>query len=69
MFKGTKPSQDLSVTKSFFECSIWILSVMHTASYFLFFLQLEKTEILMLMQVCFLPVSYTHLTLPTRRTV
>ena len=33
MFKGAKLSQDLSVTKSYFECSIWILSVMHTASY------------------------------------
>ena len=32
MFKGAKLSQDLSVTKSYFECSIWILSVMHTAS-------------------------------------
>ena len=28
-----KLSQDLSVKKSYFECSIWILSVMHTASY------------------------------------
>ena len=33
MFKAPKLSQDLSVTKSYFECSIWILSVMHTASY------------------------------------
>ena len=33
LFKGAKLSQDLSVTKSYFECSIWILSVMHTASY------------------------------------
>ena len=33
MFKAAKLSQDLSVTKSYFECSIWILSVMHTASY------------------------------------
>ena len=33
MFKGAKFSQDLSVTKSHFECSIWILSVMHRASY------------------------------------
>ena len=32
MCKGTKLSQDLSVTKSCFECSIWIVSVMHTAS-------------------------------------
>ena len=33
MFKGAKLSQDLSITKSYFECSIWILSVIHTASY------------------------------------
>ena len=33
MFKGAKLSQDLNVTKSYFECSIWILSSMHTASY------------------------------------
>ena len=33
MFKTAKLSQDLSVTKSCFECSIWILSVIHTASY------------------------------------
>ena len=33
MFKGAKLSQDLSVTKSYFECSIWILSVMHIAPY------------------------------------
>ena len=33
MFKSAKLSQDLSVTKSYFECSIWILRVMHTASY------------------------------------
>ena len=32
MFKVAKLSQDLSVTKSCFECSIWILSVMYTAS-------------------------------------
>ena len=32
MFKGATLSQDLSVTKSCFECSIWILSVMPTAS-------------------------------------
>ena len=32
MFKGAELSQDLSVT-SCFGCSIWILSVMHTASY------------------------------------
>ena len=33
MFKGAKLSQDSSVTKSYFECSIWILNVMRTASY------------------------------------
>ena len=33
MFKGAELSQDLSVTKSYFECSIWILSVMHIAPY------------------------------------
>ena len=32
MFKAGKLSQDWSVTKSCFECSIWILSVIHTAS-------------------------------------
>ena len=32
MFEAAKLSRDLSVTKSCFECSIWILSVMHTAS-------------------------------------
>ena len=26
MFKGAKLSQDLSVTKPYFECSIWTLS-------------------------------------------
>ena len=31
MFKGVP--QDLSVTKSYCECSIWILSVMHIAFY------------------------------------
>ena len=30
MFKAAQLSQDLSVTKSYFESSIWILSVMHT---------------------------------------
>ena len=49
MFKGAKLSQDLSVTKSYFECSIWILRVMHSASY-----NGKKTVILMLTQVCFL---------------
>ena len=33
MFKGAKLSQDLSVTKFYFECSTWILSEIHTASY------------------------------------
>ena len=33
MLKGGKLSQVLSVTKSYFERSIWILNVMHTASY------------------------------------
>ena len=32
MFKGAKLSQGLSVTKSYFECSTQILSVMHTAN-------------------------------------
>ena len=31
MLKAAKLSQDSNVTKSYFECSIWILSVMHTA--------------------------------------
>ena len=52
MFKATKLSQDLSVTKSYFEYSVWILSVMHTASYNL--QAKKKAVILMLMQVCFL---------------
>ena len=52
MFKGTKLSQDLSVTKSYFEFSIWILSVMHTASYNRE--EGKKAVILTLMQVCFL---------------
>ena len=49
MLKGGKLSQVLSVTKSYFERSIWILSVMHTASY-----NRKKEVILLLMQVCFL---------------
>ena len=49
MYKGAELSRDLSVTKSCFECSIWILSVMHTASN-----SREKAVILMLIQVCFL---------------
>ena len=48
MFKGAKLSQDLSAAKSDFECSIWILSVTHTASY-----NWKKAVILMLMQVGF----------------
>ena len=32
MFKAAKLSQDLSVTKSCFECSFWIRSVTQTAS-------------------------------------
>ena len=49
MFKGAKLSRDLSVTKSCFECGIWILSVMHTASN-----NWKKAVILTLIQVCFL---------------
>ena len=49
MFKAARLSQELSVTKSYSESSIWILSVMHTAN------NQEKTAaILMLIQVCFL---------------
>ena len=51
MFKGAEFSQDVSVTESYFECSVWILSVMHTASYNR---KKKKAVILMLMQVCFL---------------
>ena len=54
MFKGAKLSQDLSVTKSYFECSIWILSVMYTASY-----NRKKAVVLMLIQVCFLLHGHT----------
>ena len=50
MFKGAKLSQDLSVTKSYFECSIWILSVMHTA----FYKTKQKAVVFMLMLVWFL---------------
>ena len=32
MYKAARLSQDLSVTKSYLEYSIWILSVVHTAS-------------------------------------
>ena len=49
MFKAAKLSQDLSVAKSYFERSIWILNVMHTASY-----NRKKAAIFMFMQVCFL---------------
>ena len=49
MFKGAKLSRDLGVIKSYFGCSIWILSIMHTASY-----NRKKAVILMLIQVCFL---------------
>ena len=50
MFKAAELSRDLSVTKSCFECSIWILSVMHTASNN----RGKKAVILMLIQNCFL---------------
>ena len=33
MFKGAKLLKDLRVTKSYSECSTWILFVMHTAAY------------------------------------
>ena len=33
MFRGAKLSQDLSGTKFYFECRLWVLSVMHTAFY------------------------------------
>ena len=49
MFKGAQLSQDLSVTKSHFECSVLILSVMHTAPYKI--KQSKKAVILMLKQV------------------
>ena len=49
MFKCAKLSQDLSVTKSYFECSVWILCVKYTTSY-----NQKKAIISMLMQVCFL---------------
>ena len=49
MFKGAKLSKDSSVTKYYFECSICILSVMHTASYYR--KKKKKAVILMLMQV------------------
>ena len=49
MFKAAILSQDLSVTESCFECSFWILSVMHTASN-----NRKKAVILMLIQVSFL---------------
>ena len=37
MFKGAKLSQVLSVTKSYLECSIWLLSVMNTVHTYLVF--------------------------------
>ena len=43
-----KLSQDLSVTKSYIDCSIWIISVMHTASN-----NQQKAVIFMLIQVAF----------------
>ena len=49
MFKAAKLSQDVSVTKSSFECSVLILSVMHTASN-----NWKRAVILMLIQNCFL---------------
>ena len=49
MFRGAKLSQDFSETKSYFECSVWILSVMHTASN-----NWKKPVIFTLIQVCFL---------------
>ena len=61
MFKGAKLSQDLSVTKSYFECSIWILSVMHTASYNpppKKKRKKKKALMLQLMQVCFLQLGH-----------
>ena len=51
MFKAVKLPPDLSVTKSCFQYSIWILSVMHTASNNE--KKKKKAVILMLMQVCF----------------
>ena len=55
MFKAAQLSQDLTVTKSYFECSIWILSVMHTVSYNPPpQKKKKKAVILMLIQVCFL---------------
>ena len=50
MFKCAILSQDFSVTRSCFECSIWILSVMHTASNN----RKKNAVILILLQVCFL---------------
>ena len=60
MLKGAKLSQDLSATQSYFESSIWILSVMQTASYKYNRekKKREKAVILTLMQVCFLLHGY-----------
>ena len=33
MTRAANPPQDFNVTKSYFECSMWILSLMHAASY------------------------------------
>ena len=56
MLKGAKLSQDLSVTKSYFECSIWFQSVMHSASYNQKRKKKKKKRavVMMLTQVCFL---------------
>ena len=50
MFKGAKRSRDLSVTKSYFECRVRILSVMQ--SFYNPPPKKKKLVILMLMQVC-----------------
>ena len=55
MFKGAKLSQHLSVTKSYFGCSIWILNGLHTASY-----NWKKAVILMLIQNCFLLLRHKY---------
>ena len=49
MFKSAKLPQDWSVTQPYFECDIWILSVMRTASY-----NQKTLVILTLIQFCFL---------------
>ena len=55
MFKGAKLSRDLSVTKSYFECSIQILSVMHTASYN------QKKFSNFDVDTCLLPTAWTYM--------